>query len=165
MPRWSISPHGHAREQETKPGGDSDSGHGDTVCVGRFATVSRSMRSRTFRRTGKPRGTRGHHAGPQRNGGTRACTHKIEIKMSSNGSMSAFPPKADIPQHRLDVRYVAKAEIALVHSITSSARLSTVCGIARPSVLAAFRFTTSSYFVGACTGRSAGFSPLRIRST
>jgi hypothetical protein len=24
---------------------------------------------------------------------------------------------------------------------------------------------TSSYFVGACTGRSAGFSPLRIRST
>jgi hypothetical protein len=23
---------------------------------------------------------------------------------------------------------------------------------------------TSSYFVGACTGRSAGFSPLRMRS-
>jgi hypothetical protein len=24
---------------------------------------------------------------------------------------------------------------------------------------------TSSYLVGACTGRSAGFSPLRMRST
>jgi hypothetical protein len=39
--------------------------------------------------------TRGHHASPQRKGGTRACAHKIEIEMS-NGSMSAFPPKADI---------------------------------------------------------------------
>ena len=34
-----------------------------------------------------------------------------------------------------------------------------------PSVLAVFRLTTNSYFVGPCTGRSAGFSPLRIRST
>ena len=32
-------------------------------------------------------------------------------------------------------------------------------------LLAALRLTTSSYLVGACTGRSAGFSPLRMRST
>src|SRR5262249_53099417 len=51
------------------------------------------------------------------------------------------------------------------HSITSSARASNVGGISRPSALAAFRLITSSYLVGACTGRSAGFSPLRIRST
>jgi integrase/recombinase XerD len=31
--------------------------------------------------------------------------------------------------------------------------------------LAAFRLITSSYLVGSCTGRSAGFSPLRMRST
>jgi hypothetical protein len=31
--------------------------------------------------------------------------------------------------------------------------------------LAAFRLMISSYLVGACTGRSAGFSPLRMRST
>src|SRR6516164_11547729 len=34
-----------------------------------------------------------------------------------------------------------------------------------PSALAVFRLITSSYLFGACTGRSAGFSPLRMRST
>jgi ABC transporter substrate binding protein len=51
------------------------------------------------------------------------------------------------------------------HSITSSARASTVGGSSRPSALAVLRLMTSSYFVGACTGKSAGFSPLRMRST
>src|SRR5262249_59497244 len=52
-----------------------------------------------------------------------------------------------------------------VHSITSSARASSVEGTSRPSACAVFRLITSSYLVGACTGRSAGFSPLRMRST
>src|SRR5262249_51841232 len=51
------------------------------------------------------------------------------------------------------------------YSITSSARASTVAGSSKPSVLAVFRLITSSYLEGACTGRSAGFSPLRMRST
>jgi hypothetical protein len=34
-----------------------------------------------------------------------------------------------------------------------------------PSALAVFKLITVSYLVGACTGRSTGFSPLRIRST
>jgi hypothetical protein len=51
------------------------------------------------------------------------------------------------------------------YSITSSARTSTVAGTSRPSALAVLRLMTSSYLVGACTGRSAGFSPLRMRST
>src|SRR5262249_56654865 len=37
------------------------------------------------------------------------------------------------------------------HSITSSARASTVVGISRPSAFAVLRLTTNSYFVGACT--------------
>src|SRR5262249_7620990 len=56
-------------------------------------------------------------------------------------------------------------EIAAPHSITSSARASNVGGTVRPSALAVLRLMTSSYLVGACTGRSAGFSPLRMRST
>src|SRR5262245_24804726 len=56
-------------------------------------------------------------------------------------------------------------ERAPFHSITSSARPSNVGGTSRPSALAVFRLITSSYLVGACTGRSAGFSPLKIRST
>src|SRR5262249_28862670 len=51
------------------------------------------------------------------------------------------------------------------HSITSSARASSVGGISTPSALAVFKLMTSSYLVGVCTGRSAGFSPLRMRST
>ena len=56
-------------------------------------------------------------------------------------------------------------EFAPLHSITSSARASSVGGTSRPSALAVLRLITSSYLVGACTGRSAGFSPLRMRST
>ena len=51
------------------------------------------------------------------------------------------------------------------YSITSSARASSVGGTVRPSALAVLRLIASSYLVGACTGKSAGFSPLRIRST
>src|SRR5262249_48138719 len=51
------------------------------------------------------------------------------------------------------------------HSITSLARASTVVGTSRPSAFAALRLMTNSYLVGACTGRSPGFSPLRMRST
>src|SRR5262249_18151897 len=51
------------------------------------------------------------------------------------------------------------------HSIPLSARASSVAGTSRPSALAVFRLITSSHLVGACTGRLAGFSPRRMRST
>jgi hypothetical protein len=54
---------------------------------------------------------------------------------------------------------------SIVYSMTSSARASSCGGTSVPSALAVLRLITSSYFVGACTGRSAGFSPLRMRST
>src|SRR5262249_22129338 len=56
-------------------------------------------------------------------------------------------------------------ELAAPHSITSSARAGSVSGTVRPIAFAVLRLITSSYLVGACTGRSAGFSPLRMRST
>src|SRR5207253_1357510 len=56
-------------------------------------------------------------------------------------------------------------ELAAPHSITSSARASRLSGTVRPIALAVLRLITSSYLVGACTGRSPGFSPLRMRST
>ena len=46
-------------------------------------------------------------------------------------------------------------ELAAPHSITSSARASSGRGTVRPSALAVFKLMTSSYLVGACTGRSA----------
>jgi hypothetical protein len=42
---------------------------------------------------------------------------------------------------------------------------SSVGGTSRPSVLAVLRLITSSNLVDCITGRSAGFSPLRIRPT
>src|SRR5215471_3519370 len=56
-------------------------------------------------------------------------------------------------------------ELASFHSMTSSARASTLSGNARPSVLAVLTLIVSSYLIGCCTGNSATFAPLRIRST
>src|SRR6476619_933388 len=54
-------------------------------------------------------------------------------------------------------------ELAASHSITSSARASSVGGTSRPSALAVLRLTTRSNLVGCMTGRSVGLSPLRMR--
>src|SRR5262249_29996066 len=49
------------------------------------------------------------------------------------------------------------------HSITSSARASSVAGISRPSALAVGRLMTNSNLVDWTTGSSAGLAPLRMR--
>ena len=56
-------------------------------------------------------------------------------------------------------------ELAPFHSTTSSARPSSGSGTVRPSALAVLRLMISSTFVDCCTGRSPGFSPLRIFPT
>ena len=56
-------------------------------------------------------------------------------------------------------------ELPPLHSITSSAMASSVCGTVRPRAFAVLRLMTSSNLVGNWTGKSAGFSPLRMRST
>ena len=56
-------------------------------------------------------------------------------------------------------------ELAAFHSITSSARASSVGGISRPNALAVLRLITSSNFVGCITGKSAGLVPFKILPT
>src|SRR5262249_28113790 len=56
-------------------------------------------------------------------------------------------------------------ERAPLHSITSSARASSVGGTSRPSALAVVRLITRSNLVGCSTGRLAGFAPRKILST
>ena len=58
-----------------------------------------------------------------------------------------------------------KSDIGPLHSMTSSAVASSVGGIISPSAFAVLRFTAVSYLVGACTGRSIGLTPRRMRST
>ena len=52
-----------------------------------------------------------------------------------------------------------------IHSIMSSARSKKSWLTVKPSVLAVLRLITSSNLIGAWTGKSAGFAPLRMRST
>ena len=61
------------------------------------------------------------------------------------------------PEHAQQRGYMAA-----VYSITSSARRSSECGTAKPSVLAVFRLSAVSNRVGACTGSSLGAAPRRI---
>src|SRR6516165_4473552 len=56
-------------------------------------------------------------------------------------------------------------DAATSHSMTSSARARIEGGTVRPSACAVLRLTTSSNLVGCSTGRSAGFSPERMRPT
>jgi len=51
------------------------------------------------------------------------------------------------------------------YSITSSARMSRIVGISRPSVLAVRKLITRSNLVGCTTGSSPAFSPFRMRPT
>src|SRR5262245_40524457 len=80
-------------------------------------------------------------------------------------AMSALPPESGHVQCTSLCLLWANSGHALSHSINWSARPISVLGTLRLSVLAVLRLITSSYLVGACTGRSAGFSPLRMRST
>src|SRR5215207_1262171 len=54
-------------------------------------------------------------------------------------------------------------ELAPLHSITSSARPSSGSGTIKPSAFAVLRLMISSTLVVCCTGKLAGFSPLRTR--
>jgi hypothetical protein len=51
------------------------------------------------------------------------------------------------------------------YSITALAVATSAGDNSRPSALAVLRLITKWNFVGCCTGRSDGFSPLRMRST
>src|SRR5262249_32931919 len=60
-------------------------------------------------------------------------------------------------------RYELAALDPRAHSMTSSARASSLSGIWRPSDLAVVVLMISWNLVGCSTGRSAGLAPLRIR--
>jgi hypothetical protein len=81
---------------------------------------------------------------------------------SCTSALEGITDRSETSRH---VRSVPTGNITQSHSITSSAVASSVGGISRPSILAVLRLITNSYLVGACTGSSLGFAPLRMRST
>jgi hypothetical protein len=124
-------------------------------------------------------------------GGTTGRATALGISAHGRHHRPLFPVRAHVatrlPPHRcglVDVRYAAIATklyivtkcrdvpqadscVAAIasYSITSSARTRNESGIVSPIALAAARLTTSLKVAGACTGRSAGEAPFKIRST
>src|SRR6516164_496965 len=92
----------------------------------------------------------------------RVCAYPFQETDEAN-SLALLRTRRERPCHRPATEQ--SDEVAPPHSITSSARASREGGTVRPAAFAAFRLIIRLYLVGACTGRSAGFSPLRIRST
>src|SRR5262249_11705929 len=83
------------------------------------------------------------------------------------GQWDALPAR-DLTAARAGPRRRAaeqRDEVAAPHSITSSARASSVGGISWLSILAVLRLITNSNLVGCSTGRSPGFAPFNILST
>src|SRR5690348_6227851 len=70
-----------------------------------------------------------------------------------------------IDDHRGAVARSARRRHRWLHSITSSAATSSVCGAVRPSALAVLRLMIISNLVGRSTGRSAGWKPCKILPT
>src|SRR5262249_49356071 len=87
-----------------------------------------------------------------------ACQHTDPTRPTSLLSAYRERPRSRRAAEKRD-------ELAPPHSITSSARASRRSGTVSPSALAVLRLIANSNFVGCITGRSAGFSPLRMRPT
>ena len=97
-----------------------------------------------------------------------------ELPKSDVRVKSVLPPTSDIGRRRRHGSFVPIAALSRcsnvvhkrpVYSITSSAAKSRPAGTVRSSSFAVLRLTAVSYLVGACTGRSAGLSPRKMRST
>src|SRR5262249_24725504 len=89
------------------------------------------------------------------------CRWWSRVQPSDNWQRRLLRPRRERPRDRCAAE--KRDERAPSHSITSLARASTFSGTSRPSDLAVFRLITSSNLVGCTTGRSAGFSPFKIR--
>jgi hypothetical protein len=76
--------------------------------------------------------------------------------------MSGLPPKADLNASSRHVAQVPGATERAANKEHHSARAKSASGTSMRTVFADFRLINSSYFRGACTGTSGGFSPFDI---
>ena len=98
-------------------------------------------------------------------GVSKACPLWVKSRHLQCKKVCPLYPQSGHSRLTLECPLSANSGHCPTHSITSSARASSDGGTVRPSALAVLRLITSSYVVGAWTGISAGFSPLRMRST
>src|SRR5215467_13257374 len=96
----------------------------------------------------------------------RVCTHKIAIGDSDLLNVRFGPLyglKSGISRGpKSATSGCEQSQQKIPYSITLVAWAITIDGNSMPRALAVFRLIARSNFTGACTGRSAGFAPLRI---
>jgi len=106
-------------------------------------------------------------------------TPALPFSLATHGGSIHIGATSDIDRHRRGMgrssmtrrRLSGSPIVALreqqdvVHSITSSAATSSVCGIVSPSSFAVLRLMINSNLVGCSTGRSLGLAPRKILST
>jgi hypothetical protein len=120
--------------------------------------------------------------------GWRACRTEVEAHDHIRVQRSRPTAKSEAPRDLINVRFAPLCGLrpdisrgpssanngreqmqqnvgGRTYSITSSAIASNVGGTVMPSTWAVLRLITRLNLVGSCTGRSAGFSPRRMRST
>ena len=102
-----------------------------------------------------------------------SCSAATHVRFTPNSDresghpqefMSALPPKADMCSALAHVCFGPIADI-YHYSTTSSASAINLAGISKFSAFAVLRLITKSNLVDCITGKSEGFSPLRIRPT
>src|SRR5262249_14075575 len=93
-----------------------------------------------------------------RNGFPRRLAHE---HADAPHALPLLRPRRERPPNRRAAEQ--RDDIAAVHSITSSARASSVGGTSRPSILAVAKLMTSSNLLACMIGKSAGFAPLSMR--
>src|SRR5262249_19980578 len=90
----------------------------------------------------------------------RLCREGVDPLDRCQRFQVIHPPFLDLAWRKGS--FMLNLPLASHHSITSSARPSSVSGKVRPSVFEVLRLITNSIFVDCWTGSPAGFSPLRI---
>jgi hypothetical protein len=80
-----------------------------------------------------------------------------------NGGLIVPPSALAVVRRDLIIKFAAQQALPAVYGVRSFVTSGGL--ISYGPAFAVLRLMIVSYLVGACTGRSAGFSPLRMRST
>jgi hypothetical protein len=127
-------------------------------------------------RTNTEAGNRGHQDQRHRGSSRRIARHRFgkAFQVSAGTSAIRQPRRVRVwslhnsrPRSRraADKRDEIAALHLRTHSITSSARASSMAGTSRPRAFAVLRLTARTILVGNSSGRSPGAMPRRILST
>src|SRR5262249_56176999 len=97
--------------------------------------------------------------------GLRQCPHWVKSRHRIASTPRPLYPQKRTSRNTVGMSALCQKRTSARYSIISSARPISVLGTVRPNAFPVFRLIASSYLVGACTARSASFSPLPFPST